>query len=321
LRTNRVLSVSSPGNFKPRHTFPGISARPSLAPPTLQRFETYLRRHALSPATIRNYLADLRAFARWHTNRKSSPNDLAPADFRAYRAHLCDETDHSPATINRRLQSLRLFGRFLHETAQVADNPARGLALVHNGNSRALAPRTLTRTEVARLLTAARDARPSLAARDLAIAQLMLQAGLRVHQIATLRVDDIILPRRDARVRVHSNGAPRDIPLNALTVRALRDYLPMRPTIPHLENLFLSQRGQPLAIRSIQRLVDASARAAGLPNVSAQTLRHTCAQNMLTETHDAATVARWLGHRDVRMVERYLKTGTRNLALSAVEGT
>ena len=312
MRTNRVLSVPSPGNSKPRHTFPGVSARPSLALPTFQRFETYLRRHALSPATIRNYLADLRAFARWHTNCKSSPSNLSSADFRAYRAYLCDKTDHSPATINRRLQSLRLFGRFLHETGQVADNPTRDLALVRNGNTRTQTPRTLTRAEVARLLMAVRAARPSLAARDLAITQLMLQAGLRVHQIAALRVDDVVLTRRNARVRVHGNGAPRDVPLNALAVRALSDYLPTRPAVPRVEHLFLSQRGQPLSIRSIQRLVDVAARAADLPNVSAQTLRHTCAQNMLAQTRDAATVARWLGHRDVRMVERYLKTGTLN---------
>ena len=307
MRTNRVLSVRNPGNSKPRRTSPGVSARPSLAPPTLQRFETYLRCHALSPATIRNYLADLRAFALWHTNRKSNLSNLAPADFRAYRAYLCDKTDHSPATINRRLQSLRLFGRFLHETGQVADNPTRDLALIRNGNARTQTPRTLTRAESARLLTAVRAARPMLAARDLAIAQLMLQAGLRVHQIAALRVDDIVLTRRTARVRVSGNGAPRDIPLNAFAARALRDYLPTRPAIPRLENLFLSQRGQPLSIRSIQRLVDTAARGADLSNVSAQTLRHTCAQNMLTLTRDAATVARWLGCRDARTLEKYLR--------------
>ena len=137
MRTNRALSVRNPGNSQSRRATRDVSARPSLAPPTLQRFETYLRRHTLSPVTIRNYLADLRAFARWHTTRKSNPHDLAPADFRAYRAHLCNGTAHSPATINRHLQSLRLFGRFLYETGQTADNPTRAIALVRNGNARA----------------------------------------------------------------------------------------------------------------------------------------------------------------------------------------
>jgi site-specific recombinase XerD len=83
--------------------------------------------------------------------------------------------------------------------------------------------------------------------------------------------------------------------------------LPTRPAIPRLENLFLSQRGQALSIRSIQRLVDAAARAAGLPKVSAQSLRHTCTKNMLKETRDAGVVARWLGCRDTRTLEKYLR--------------
>ena len=307
MRTNRANSVRDSENSKSPHASHSVSARPSLAPQTLHRFETYLHRHALSPATIRNYLADLRAFARWHTARQSIRDGLSPADFRAYRAHLCNKTAHSPATVNRRLQSLRLFGRFLHETGQSADNPTRDIQLVRNGNARAPAPRTLTRAEIARLLAAVHAARPSLAARDLAIVQLMLQAGLRVHQVAALRVEDVALAGRNARVHVRGNGEPRLVPLNALVARALRDYLPTRPAIPRLENLFLSQRGQALSIRSIQRLVDAAARAAGLPKVSAQSLRHTCAKNMLEETRDAGVVARWLGCRDARTLEKYLR--------------
>jgi len=183
LRTNRANSVRDSENSKSPPASHSVSARPSLAPQTFHRFETYLHRHALSPATIRNYLADLRAFARWHTARQSIRDGLSPADFRAYRGHLCNKTAHSPATVNRRLQSLRLFGRFLHETGQSADNPTRDIQLVRNGSARAPAPRTLTRAEIVRLLAAVHAARRSLAARDLAIVQLMLQAGLHVHQV------------------------------------------------------------------------------------------------------------------------------------------
>jgi site-specific recombinase XerD len=306
LRTNRAFNVRNPGNSKSRRVSHSVSARPSLAFHTLHRFETYLCRHALSPATIRNYLADLRAFARWHTTRQSTRDGLSSADFRAYRAHLCNGTDHSPATINRRLQSLRLFGRFLQETGQMPDNPMRGIALVRNGNTRSLTPRTLTRAQVARLLAAVRAARPSLAARDLTIMQLMLQVGLRVPQVAALRMDDVILAGKRASVRVRDNGVPRAVSLDASTVRVLRAYLPTRSAIPRVEHFFLSQRGQSLSIRSIQRLVEAHSRAAGLSNVSAQSLRRTCAKTMLAATRDAAAVARVLGCKDARTLDKYL---------------
>lgn len=269
----------------------------------LARFEAYLRRHSLSPTTIRNYLADLRAFARWHHEFHPRVLRLQADDFSAYRDHLCTDTHHSLATVNRRLQSLRLFGRFLHENGDISENPSPHIQLLHPANGNGTAPRTLTEAEIALLHNAVRAGRPSLVLRDLAIVQLMLQAGLRVHEVAALRVRDLVSTRRGMKAEV--SGTPRTVPLNALAARALRDYIAVRPAIPRVEHLFVSQRGRPLSMRSIQRMIDLHARAAGLENVCAQSLRHTCAKTMLEHTQDAALVARWLGHKSTRILGKY----------------
>ncbi len=270
------------------------------------RFEQYLQAHSLSLATIRNYLADLRAFARWQSLR--SGLRVTHADFSAYREHLCTETDHSPATVNRRLQSLRLFGRFLFEIGHAEENLARDIELIRhgNGNGNGHAPRTLDRDEIAKLSDAIRAGRPSLIQRDFAIMQLMLNAGLRVHEIAELQMRDIVQSDRGTKVQVHENGnGARVVPLNAAAMHALRDYLDVRPAIPTVEQVFVSQRGQPLSMRSVQRLIDTYARAAGLDGVCAQMLRHTCAKNLLAKTHDAQRVATFLGHHNVKVLDRY----------------
>jgi site-specific recombinase XerD len=284
----------------------------------LRRFESYLHQHALSPTTIRNYLADLRAFSRWHIARRheaTPPADGAgfePADFRAYRDYLCRETNHSTATVNRRLQSLRLFGRFLQELGHLAENPTREIELVRNGNGHGGEPRTLTPSEIARLTDAIRSGRPSLATRDQAIMQLMLQAGLRVHEVAALRLRDLISTRRGTSIEVRNNRhtAPRRVPLNRVASRALRAYVGKRPVIPRVDHLFVSQRGQPLSMRSIQRVIDTYARAAGLQGVCAQSLRHTCVKAMLAETRDMVRVAERLGQRSTRGLNRYLPRGS-----------
>lgn len=280
---------------------------PSFAMGTLlSRFQAYLQQHSLAPVTIRNYAADLRAFLRWHAAQYPHRAGLAPDDWDAYRDHLCNETDHSPATINRRLQSLRLFGRFLLEIGQVTQDPARELKLLHNGNGNGTAPRTLTRMEIVRLSDAIRAARPSLVLRDLAIVQLMLHAGLRVHEVAALQLRDLVTFRRGQReVQREVQAAERITPLDSTARRAVRDYLAVRPAIPRVEHLFVSQRGQPLSMRSIQRIIGTHARAAGLSNVCAQSLRHTCTKIMLEKTNDAALVARWLGHRSTRILGKY----------------
>ena len=304
-----------PGNPSAPHRDFKVATRRSPYPraqlqPLLDHFETYLDHHALSPATVRNYLADLRAFARWHTAQQPPSRVFAASDFRAYREHLCNETDHSPATVNRRLQSLRLFGRFLHEMGHAAENPTRDLQLLRNGKDDHPAPRTLSRTEIARLTEAIRAGRPSLSGRDQAIMALMLHAGLRVHEVGTLRLGDVDSARRGMTVRVRGNGRSREriVPLNATAARALRAYLPTRPAVPRVDHLFLSQRGQPLSTRSIQRLIAAHAHAAGLDGVSAQSLRHTCTANLLQETRDAALVARRLGQQNTKGLERYPRT-------------
>ena len=311
MRLNLPAYAIAPGNRKPvPRDSNAVDRHPSYPRAQLQlildRFQVYLDHHALSPATIRNYVADLRAFTRWQLTHKSHPQELTPSDFRAYREHLCNETNQSPATVNRRLQSLRLFGRFLHEMGHAADNPTREIQLLRNGNGHPSAPRTLTQVESNRLAESLRAGRPSLALRDHAIMQLMLQAGLRVHEVAVLRLGDLIATRSGMSIHVHGNGRSeaRTVPLNSAAARALRDYMPTRAAIPRVDHLFLSQRGQALSMRSIQRLIDAHARAAGLKGVCAQSLRHTCAKNMLEETHDAARVARWLGC-NAKSLERY----------------
>ncbi len=266
-------------------------------------------------------MADLRAFLRWYTARRPDGKDYAPADFGGYRAYLCIETVQSAATVNRRLQSLRLYGRFLEETGQVAENPTRGIELVPNHNGRGSAPRFLNPSEIERLTEAVMGGRPSLVRRDLALLHLMLQAGLRVHEVATLALGDLAVTARKIEVLVRGNGGydERSVPLNLTAMRALRDYLAVRPALPRVDDLFLSQRGQPLSVRSIQRIIDTYARAAGLKGVCAQSLRHTCAKAMLEATRDVARVAQWLGHQNVRALERYGKPWRAALEKRAAE--
>lgn len=276
----------------------------------LQRFETYLNEHALSPATIRNYLADLRAFSRWHSARRPRALHFTAADFHAYREYLSGETAQCVASINRRLQALRLFGRFLFETGQVSANPTDGIELIPNHPGNGVSPRFLSAAEVRQLEEAIKSGRPSLVKRDYALMQLMLQAGLRVHEVAALRVRDLVMANRNMGVQVHGNGrsGQRVVPLNADAAGAVRDYLATRPALPRVEYLFLSQRGRPLSMRSIQRVIDTYARAAGLKGVCAQSLRNTCAKLLLEQTRDTARVAEWLGHQNPRALARYAKT-------------
>lgn len=291
-RTRRKTS-SAPGTSRTRDSL-------------IRRFEEYLQALALRPATVRNYVADVRGFVRWLPAR--APALPRPEHFRRYRDYLVGSSNHSPATVNRRLQALRVFGRCLHEVGESGVNPARDIQLVPNGQDRSATPRVLDYDEIERLIVAVRaGARPSLMRRDYAIIELMLQAGLRVNEVAALNADDIILTREGMRLVVRGTAEDhyREVPLNETLARALREYLPVRPQVPGMKRLFVSQRGKPLSMRSIQRLVESYAEAARLDGVCANSLRHTCAKKMLEETNAPRLVAQWLGHKHAESLNKY----------------
>lgn len=281
---------------------------PVFAPTLIQEFEGHLKRVELAPATIRNYCADVRGFVRFLHERRNgtTPTIPAPQDFARYREHLIQATDQSPATINRRLQSLRVFGRFLQEKGFTELNPAQHLQLIANGHDQ-VAPRVLDDDEIAQLIVALRaGASRRLMRRDYAIIELMLQAGLRVNEVALLTKDDIVPTANGLRLIVRGTAEHhfRQVPLNETLARALREYLQFRPAVPDVNTLFVSQQGKPLSTRSIQRLVEAYTEAAELEDVCANSLRHTCAKKLLLE-NAPEQVAMWLGHKNIESLNKY----------------
>ncbi len=273
----------------------------------LARFEKYLLELNLSPATVVNYLADMRGVARWcvESGQGCSLLNLRTADVRAYCQHLRAERGLAPTTVNRHLQAIRKFCDFAQQADLMGSNPAAEVRPIQ-------APPTLRKAlndeEIARLLEALQTGRPSLVKRDYAIIQVLLQTGIKVGELTELQLADIELTDSRGALTVKGNGGNSDrcIPLNAPACQALQDYLQVRSSSPDVKHLFLSQEGNSISARTVQRLVNVYTRAADLTGVSAHTLRYTFATSMLEETGDVATVANLLGHRSVETTIRYI---------------
>lgn len=262
----------------------------------LARFEKRMVESALRPATIVNYLADVRAFARWYTENNGGSLPLASlsaSDVREYCLYLQAVEGRAPATINRRLQGIRKFCQFAIEAGLMRFNPATEVDLLQEANPSP--PRALSLKEIACLLRAVNGGRPSLIKRDQVIIQVLLHTGIRVGELVELRLSDIEISGDGGilTVRGSGEGESREIPLNAVTCDALREYLSVRSRLPGIEHLFLSQEGRPISTRSVQRLVSTYAKAAGLEGVSAQALRRTYIQLL-----DCSTTSEILNRRD-----------------------
>jgi site-specific recombinase XerD len=273
----------------------------------LARFEKHLVRLGLSSATVVNYLADMRGVARWcvESGQGCSLLNLTTADVRAYCQHLRVIRGLSPATVNRHLQAIRKFCDFAQQVQLMESNPATDVRPIQAPPT---SRRALDADEIACLLEAVQTGRPSLVKRDCAIIQLLLQTGVKVGELTELQLADIELTdsRGTLTVKRNEGNSHRRIPLNVPACHALQEYLRVRPPSPGVKHLFLSQEGNSISTRTVQRLVNVYTRAADLTGVSAHTLRYTFAISMLEATRDVATVANLLGHRSVETTLRYI---------------
>jgi integrase/recombinase XerC len=279
----------------------------------LARFEEHLVLTQLSPLTVVNYLADLRALERWGVDRIGPEFSLAtftPDSIRAYRSYLLEEKHSAAATVNRRLQALRKFCAFAVQAGVMTSNPTQGVQLVQGEGAVPATP--LTGKQIEELLQFSGNEQPGLARRDTAIVMLLLHTGLRVNELVALRLDDVEFdhPGTHLMIKDSRHGEIRKIPLQGEVRHALYDYLAVRPQVEGEVHLFLSREGRPLSVRSVQRIVSARARAAGLEGVSPQSLRRTYASRLLATTGDLVLVSQRLGHQNLATTTRYLNSSS-----------
>ena len=273
---------------------------------TLMQYEKYLEQCGFSQVTIKNYVGDIRRFASWLARTRAKPLlQSTGGDIRRYCLELVTAKAHLAATVNRGLQSIRKFYRYALRSGLVEDDPSLGVKLLRQSKSQV--PRGLDESEIVGLLDAVQQGSPPLVSRDYAIVQLMLQTGIRVGELTKLRLFDVSLSEEKGVLKIRGRGASRDreIPLNNSARKALGAYLEERSP-GGSDQLFLTRNGDPLSVRSVQRLVNACAQTAGLQNVSPCTLRHTYGQHMLRDTGDLSLVARLMGHRRLETAIKYV---------------
>jgi integrase/recombinase XerC len=278
----------------------------------LPRFEQHLLGEGKSPHTLLAYQRDLRLFAAWFalTNAKPmAPEAITPIDLRQYRSYLLTVRDQKPATVNRKLASLSAFCSWAQEGGLIPANPAKGIAQVEEVRP---APKWLDKNQQYALLRAVQE---KGRARDVALITLMLHTGLRVSEVAKLRVGDLSLsPRKGSlTVRGGKGGKYRQVPLNMDARKAIEAYLGGRSTKKDGDCLFVGQRGEPLEPPGIYYLVGRYAYAARLEEVTPHTLRHTFGKNLVDAGVSLDRVAQLLGHESVDTTRIYTTPSEQDL--------
>jgi site-specific recombinase XerD len=278
----------------------------------LDEYREYLERTGKSANTVKAYTHDVASFATWFeqtTGEGFAPGAVDPREITDYRGFLL-QRDSSPATVNRRLVAMRRFFMWAKRQGFTKNNPFEMLERVRVKEQKDVAPRWLSHKEQLALLRAVRQ---SENVRDLAIIQTLLGAGLRISEAAALKVSDLELNERSGwvRVRLGKGMKTRSIPLSLQVRKALQAYLEVRPDEGE-ERLFLGQRG-PLSEWGIHAIVKKYAYQARLEDVTAHTLRHSFAKNLVDAGTPLDQVATLLGHESLDTTRVYTQPSERDL--------
>jgi site-specific recombinase XerD len=258
-----------------------------------------------SGATIRAYASDIAQFIAFlHANNVSiqTPAEVEKIDVVEYLSALA-KRELTGIARARKMSAIREYFRFLEGVGLITKSPTIGIETPkREKNGR----QVLRPDEYTKMLSLA-GANP----RDYAIIQVFLQTGIRVSELASLRIGDIDFIKPAITVR-GKGSVEREIALEKKGLYALKSYLAIRPESSSTR-VFLNYQGEPISERGIRKLVVKYRKEAGITKkASCHTLRHTFATYKAEKGVSAYQLQQWLGHANLNTTQIYVHLGKQN---------
>jgi site-specific recombinase XerD len=189
-----------------------------LLPKLLEQFISFLEHQGKSKFTIVAYKKDLEQFIGFLTTKeKTDIREIKKDDIETFISKLITE-QYTKKSASRKLNSIRTFFRYLKHEGVLDHNPAFDISHPKYTQS---APRILSKLEYRGLRDVAKEDE-----RTYALVEVLLQTGIKIGELAELRVNDI---KADTlHIRPYGKNIEREVPLNKVAKKAIEDYVKMR---------------------------------------------------------------------------------------------
>ena len=264
--------------------------------PLRRRMTEDLTLHNICPKTARRYIKWVADFAQhFHT----SPEHLGPEHVRSYLLHLIQERKLSWSVHKEARQALKFLYRVTLGREEVVEKVACPKAPMK-------LPVVLSTDEMARFLDALGNPKHR------AVLMTAYAGGLRLSEVARLRVEDIDSARMVIHVRQGKGRKDRDVMLSPRLLAVLREYWKINRPKPYL---FPGRHpDRPMSVRTVQMVCGRALKASGLSkHVRMHTLRHSFATHLLESGTDLRTIQALLGHHSFSTTAKYLHITTATL--------
>lgn len=261
----------------------------------LTSFIEYLQNRKRSSATVTAYRSDLLQLKKYLEEHRITQATTVNTDhLRDFITHI-SANGYIPKSISRKINSMKTFFKFLVAEKIIGKSPA---AEVIHPKVVPNAPRFLTETEYKALQDVCR-----LDIRMCAVVELLLQTGIRIGEVANLKMEDY--RKNEMVIKPFENNSERVVPLGKNCISALQNYLAIRPDV-YEQALFVTKTGRPLLVRNMRAAIDRYFRLANIKNAKVNDLRHTFASYQITQGVNPEFLAKTLGHKRDTTINRYL---------------
>jgi site-specific recombinase XerD len=260
------------------------------------KFIESLKTKKRSPATILAYRSDLEQLVDFLVKRQRVlPEQVRPDDLDSFRDTLLNDK-YTPKSVSRKLNAVKTFFRWMISENIITSDVSASVAHPKIEN---VLPKFLTQMEYRALRDVVRQD-----TRIAAIIELILQTGLRISEVASLKIANV--GKDSLKVEAYATQPERNVPVNKSASEVLNAYIAIRPK-PESLHVFISKNGKPLAVRNIRASISRYVQKAELPNYSVNDLRTTFIVENLKAGVDIVLLSQVTGHKRLSTTERYLE--------------
>jgi len=270
-------------------------------------FKEYLElEKKYSPHTVNAYLNDIKSFESFNKNQfeQECIDDANYSQIRTWIISLVDD-GVSNVSVNRKMQSLKAFYKFLLKTKQIEVSPL----LKHKALK---TPKTLqipfSENEVTAVLNQIANPVGFEAIRDKLIIDLFYTTGMRRAELIQLKIENVNFSNHTIKV-LGKRNKERILPLLSVVSQQLIQYTNERA---HLEKVtdtnyfFLTKKGLKLNNSFVYRLINTYfSTVSNKVKKSPHVLRHTFATHLLNNGADLNSVKELLGHSSLASTQIY----------------
>ena len=261
-------------------------------------FKANLSKQGRASATILAYSKDIEQLADFVAKSGiNTLNQVTKENIDGFKESLA-EKNYTTKSISRKINSIKSFFSYVQSQGLITENPSSG---VSHPKYDIKPPRLLNKIEYRALRDACRED-----VRMAAIVEILLQTGMRISELANLKISDIDKTTNQITIRAYESHPERIIPINLPASEALERYLAVRPKSTN-SNIFITKTGNAFLIRNIRSNLDRYFHIAGIESAKVNDLRHTFIAQQLTSGSPLVYISKLVGHKRLSTTEKYLE--------------